>query len=107
MHRYLQAGVMQDLHWYSQYWGYFFGYGIGDLMAAQIVGAGLTKDLPDWRETLSKSVFTPIRKWLASNTHGIGALYDSLDTIKHITGKPLSAKYFKDYIEAKYSLLYL
>jgi carboxypeptidase Taq len=100
-------GVMQDLHWYSQYWGYFYGYGIGDLMAAQIVRAGLTKDIPDWQDTLSNGVFTPIRKWLAENTHGIGALYDSLESIEHITGAQLSAKYFKDYIENKYSSLYL
>ena len=100
-------GVMQDLHWYSQYWGYFFGYGIGDLMAAQIVGAGLTKDIPDWQDSLARGTFTPVKKWLASNTHEIGALYDSLESIEHITGTPLSGKYFKDYIETKYSSLYL
>ncbi|MCK4847400.1 MAG: carboxypeptidase M32 [Candidatus Heimdallarchaeota archaeon] len=100
-------GVMQDLHWFSQYWGYFFGYGIGDLMAAQIVEAGLSKDIPDWQDTLARGTFTPIREWLASNTHEIGALYDSLESIEHITGAPLSAKFFKNYIKDKYSTLYL
>ena len=100
-------GVMQDLHWFSQYWGYFFGYGIGDLMAAQIVSAGLSKDIPDWQDTLASGVFTPIKKWLASNTHEMGALYDSLNSIEHITGSPLSVKHFKNYIETKYSSLYL
>ena len=100
-------GVMQDLHWYSQYWGYFFGYGIGDIMAAQIVGAGLSRDIPNWQDTLASGSFSPIRNWLASNTHEIGALYDSLESIEHITGEELSAKYFKNYIENKYRSLYL
>ncbi|MFX0050802.1 MAG: carboxypeptidase M32 [Candidatus Hermodarchaeota archaeon] len=99
-------GIMQDLHWFSQYWGYFYGYGIGDMIAAQITTAGLTLDLPEWRQQLKNGKFTPIRGWLAKNVHSKGAILDTLDLVEEITGKPLSYNYLKDYLDQKYSLLY-
>ncbi|MFW9996009.1 MAG: carboxypeptidase M32 [Candidatus Odinarchaeota archaeon] len=99
-------GIMQDLHWYSQYWGYFFGYGIGDMMAAQIAMTALTRDLPDWRQSLQAGMFTPVREWLAEKIHSKGAIYDSLGLIEDITGEQLSAKYFIEYLTQKYSDLY-
>ncbi|MHA2296844.1 MAG: carboxypeptidase M32 [Candidatus Hodarchaeales archaeon] len=99
-------GVMQDLHWYSQYWGYFHGYGIGNVMASQITTVALTRDLPEWGYSLQEGKFTPIREWLAENIHAKGAMYDSLDSIEGITGEPLSAKYFREYLTRKYSALY-
>lgn len=99
------VGVMQDLHWFSQYWGYFYGYGIGDIMASQITTA-LKLDLPTWQSLLQSGMFTPIRKWLAHNIHQKGAQFDALDLIKNITGEPLSVKYFVNYLKMKYSELY-
>ncbi|MHA1226459.1 MAG: carboxypeptidase M32 [Candidatus Hodarchaeales archaeon] len=99
-------GVMQDLHWFSQYWGYFYGYGIGDIMAAQIVQTGLDKSLPDWRDELKNGDFSPVRLWLAKNIHSKGAMYDGLDFIEKITGEQLTVKYFKNYLERKYQQMY-
>ena len=100
------VGVMQDLHWYSQYWGYFFGYAVGDLMAAQILEAGLNIGISDWRERLEKGDLSSIHEWLKINVHSLGVKYDSLDLINKITGESLSTRYFKDYIQSKYSELY-
>jgi len=99
-------GVMQDLHWYSQYWGYFYGYAMGDIIGAQLINRGLSKNIPEWRENLNFGKFSPIREWLANNIHSKGALYDGLDMVKEITGEPLTVKYFIDYLENKYSELY-
>ncbi|MHA1974057.1 MAG: carboxypeptidase M32 [Candidatus Hodarchaeales archaeon] len=98
-------GVLQDLHWFSQYWGYFYGYGIGDIMAAQIVQIDIDLSLPRWREELRNGDFSSTRKWLAKNIHSKGALYDGLDFIKEITGEGLTIKYFKNYLESKYKKL--
>ncbi|UCG03503.1 MAG: carboxypeptidase M32 [Candidatus Heimdallarchaeota archaeon] len=98
-------GVMQDLHWFSRYWGYFYGYGIGDIMASQITTA-LTIDRPTWRESLQNGNFSLIREWLAHNIHQKGALFDSLDLLENITGEPLTVKYFIKYLKEKYSELY-
>ena len=98
-------GVMQDLHWFSQYWGYFYGYAIGDIMASQLTTT-LTQDLPTWRTSLQNGSFAPIREWLAQNIHQKGSRYDALDLIKEITGEPLTVKYFVNYLKTKYSELY-
>ncbi|MHA1302473.1 MAG: carboxypeptidase M32 [Candidatus Heimdallarchaeaceae archaeon] len=98
-------GVMQDLHWYSQYYGYFFGYGIGDLISSQIA-AKLTQDKPEWRDLLQEGNYSPIRQWLAENIHELGGLYDCLDLVEHITDSKLSASHHKEYLEKKFSSLY-
>ncbi|UJG42790.1 MAG: carboxypeptidase M32 [Candidatus Heimdallarchaeum endolithica] len=99
------VGVMQDLHWYSQYYGYFFGYGIGDLIAAQLSNK-LTKTNPDWKEFLREGHFSPVREWLEKNVHKKGGLFDCLDLVEEITGKMLSTKYHQEYLEEKYLRLY-
>lgn len=99
------VGVMQDLHWFSQYWGYFYGYGVGDIMASQIATT-MTRDLPTWRTSLQNGTFTPIREWLAHKIHQKGAQLDALDLIEEITGEPLTVKYFISYLKKKYSELY-
>jgi len=98
-------GVMQDLHWYSQYWGYFFGYALGDIMNAQIAST-ITNQIPHWKSELIKGQFTPIREWLAEYVHKKGAMYDSLDMIKEIAGEDLTTKPFIEYIKTKYSDIY-
>lgn len=99
------VGVMQDLHWYSQYWGYFHGYAMGDLIASQI-SEKITDAMPDWRAQIAQGSFSNMRQWLADNVHSLGARYDPLDTVKHITGKPLSVKPHVGYLEKKYSEIY-
>ena len=98
-------GVMQDLHWYSQYYAYFHGYGIGDIIAAQLTNT-MNKDLPDWKSNLQNGSFSSIKKWLGQNVHEKGGLYDGLDLVKNITGESLTTKYFIDYIREKYTKLY-
>ncbi|UCE12919.1 MAG: carboxypeptidase M32 [Candidatus Heimdallarchaeota archaeon] len=98
-------GVMQDLHWYSQYWGYFFGYALGDIISSQIAET-LSQLLPEWRESLQNGSFTMIREWLANNVHSLGAQYDSLELVEKITGEPLTNKYLINYLNEKYTELY-
>ncbi|MCG3225780.1 MAG: carboxypeptidase M32 [Candidatus Heimdallarchaeota archaeon] len=98
-------GVMQDLHWFSQYYGYFFGYGIGDLISSQLT-ATMSKDLSDWKTSLQNGKFTPIRQWLETNVHQRGGTLDCLDMVKEITGEELTPKYHVKYLEKKFSSLY-
>jgi carboxypeptidase Taq len=98
-------GLMQDLHWYSQYYGYFFGYGIGDLISSQIK-AKMSQDLPDWKTSLQNGKFTPIRQWLELNIHQRGGTLDCLDMVKSITGEDLTPRYHIEYLKEKFSTLY-
>ena len=98
-------GLMQDLHWFSQYYGYFFGYGIGDLISSQIT-AKMSQDFPDWRTSLQNGKFTPIRQWLELNIHQRGGTLDCLDMVKSITGEDLTPRYHIEYLKKKFSPLY-
>lgn len=99
-------GVMQDLHWYSHYWGYFFGYNMGDLIAAQLKTLSLSKAIPDWEDQLEQGSITNIREWLKMKVHYLGGVFDSLDLVKEITGENLNVSYYTSYLKSKYSSLY-
>jgi carboxypeptidase Taq len=98
-------GVMQDTHWASGAYGYFPSYALGNIYSGQILAA-MEKDLPNWRQQLSKGNFKNIKKWLVKNVHSYGNLYDPEDLIKKITGAGLSIKPYLNYLEDKYSKLY-
>lgn len=98
-------GVMQDLHWYSVYWAYFQGYALGDLMGSQIFAA-MEKDL-NWRESLITGDMAPANNWLQKNAYSLGGKYDPPDLIRAITGKELSTKHHKTYLESKYSKIFV
>ncbi len=99
------VGVMQDLHWYSQYWGYFHGYAMGDLIATQLCKQ-LSSDSSNWRESLRLGDFSPIKEWLSTSIHSLGATYDSLDLLQKITKSSISSDSFIEHIKNKYSKLY-
>lgn len=98
-------GVMQDLHWYNVYWGYFQGYHLGDVMNSQIHET-MIKSIPDWKDDIKNGNFDKINDYFVKNVYSKGALFDPLDSIKEITGEPLSTNYLKNYLENKYSKIY-
>ncbi|RMG40674.1 MAG: hypothetical protein D6732_03110 [Methanobacteriota archaeon] len=98
-------GVMQDLHWYSVYWAYFQGYGLGDLMGSQIYFK-LSESVKDWRDTLREGNMKPAIDWLTQEAFSLGGRYDPPDLIKAITGQQLSTNYHKNYLEQKYTRLF-
>ncbi|MGB9675836.1 MAG: carboxypeptidase M32 [Candidatus Bathyarchaeales archaeon] len=98
-------GVMQDTHWASGLFGYFPSYALGNIYSGQIL-AQMERDLPDWKEKVSKGDFHSIKSWLINNVHRYGNLYDPADLIKKITGTELNVKPYLQYLEGKYSKLY-
>jgi len=98
-------GVMQDTHWASGYYGYFPSYALGNIYSGQIL-ARMEKDLPDWRNKISKGNFNPINQWLIKNVHSYGDLYDPADLIKKIAAEKITVKHYLKYLNTKYSKLY-
>jgi carboxypeptidase Taq len=96
------VGVMQDLHWYSNYWGYFHGYFMGDLIGSQF-HATMQDQVPDYAEELCGGNLAPVLSWLQENLFAKGNYYPALDHLEAITGSSLDTKYFKDYITKKYN----
>jgi carboxypeptidase Taq len=98
-------GVMQDTHWASGLYGYFPSYALGNIYSGQLTAA-ITRDLPDWREEMSKGKLESVNTWLKTNVHSKGDLYDPQELIEQATGKKLDSQPYLQYLNEKYGGLY-
>ncbi|MCF7831995.1 MAG: carboxypeptidase M32 [Candidatus Marinimicrobia bacterium] len=98
-------GVMQDVHWSFGGFGYFPSYAMGNLYGAQIMEQA-EKEIPDLWKKVSKGKFLPLKKWLNEKVHVHGRFYDPEKLIEVISGAPLSADPFMNYLEKKYKEIY-
>ena len=98
-------GVMQDTHWASGLYGYFPTYALGNIYTGQLIAA-LAKDMEDWRSRIAQGSLEDINRWLNTNVHSYGDLYDPADLIRKITGKNLETQPYLKYLREKYSELY-
>jgi carboxypeptidase Taq len=98
-------GVLQDMHWSDGSFGYFPSYALGNLYGAQFFYKML-QDIPDLYDNIKQGELEVIHSWLKDNMHKYGSIYKPSDLIKKVTGEELSAKYFIDYLNKKYSDIY-
>jgi carboxypeptidase Taq len=98
-------GVLQDVHWSMGAIGYFPTYALGNLYAAPIMNQAW-KDIPQLAEQIKAGELLPLREWLRDKIHKRGYRMFAEELIRDLTGSPLSAKPFLDYLEEKYSEIY-
>ncbi len=98
-------GVMQDTHWASGYYGYFPSYALGNIYSGQMLSR-IKRDIPNWQSQLARGNLHGILRWLGSNVHSQGNLYDPEDLVCRITGNKLDAQPYLNYLEEKFSVLY-
>lgn len=98
-------GVMQDIHWSMGGFGYFPTYALGNLYAAPIMNQA-RKEIPQLDEQIKTGDLLPLREWLREKIHRKGQRLFAEELILDLTGSPLSAKPFLDYLEEKYSKIY-
>lgn len=102
-----REGCLQDVHWSLNYVGYFPGYFIGALTAAQLYRHLETKVMPDIQEQIRAGNFGEINKWLNQEIHAVGSLHPSLDELLvEVTEEELNPQHFLDYVTEKYEKLY-
>lgn len=95
-----RLGVLQDVHWAMGELGYFPTYALGNLYAAQIMHT-LQKEI-NIDGVLVTGDFSPIRNWLETHVLQYGAMYAPKDLLQRVTGAPLDASYFSEYLRNKY-----
>jgi len=98
-------GVLQDVHWSHGSIGYFPTYTLGKLYAAQFYAAA-KRAIPFLESQFASGTFEPFRAWLRSSIHIHGKTHTASALVKEITGEPLSASYFINYIRNKYDAIY-
>ncbi len=99
-------GCLQDVHWSMGALGYFPTYALGNLYAAQFYAKAL-EEMPNLHDEFEVGNFTSLKKWLNEKIHYQGQRYPATELVKEVTGQPLSHKPFMDYLEKKFSPLYL
>ena len=98
-------GVMQDIHWSLGAFGYFPTYALGNLYAAPIMKQA-REEIPQLEDRIASGELLPLREWLREKIHKKGRRLAAEDLIRGLTGTPLSAGPFLDYLEKKYCEIY-
>jgi carboxypeptidase Taq len=94
-------GCLQDIHWYDGTVGYFPGYTLGAMAAAQLMAAA-RRDLPDLDAVLARGDLGPLVNWLRPNVHARGNLLGFNDLLQAATGKPLDPADFEAHLTRRY-----
>jgi carboxypeptidase Taq len=81
-------GCLQDSHWAGGMFGYFPGYTLGNLIAAELFEAA-ERDLGDLSESFAVGEFSPLLTWLREKIHRHGQRYSASELILRATGSPL------------------
>jgi len=98
-------GILQDIHWAGGKFGYFPSYMLGNLISSQFFQK-LLSEKKNAFETVSTGNFEEVIDWLKNNVYKHGALYDTEELIKKVTGHTLSSESFMNYLNIKYYEIY-
>lgn len=95
-------GCMQDVHWYGgRIGGYFQGYTLGNLLAAQLFESALSTN-PQINTDLSQGKFGSLLDFLRKNIHIHGRTYPPKELIQKATHSDLSTQAYIRYLKNKY-----
>ncbi len=98
-------GVLQDVHWSFGAFGYFPTYTLGNLYSVQFFNQA-RQDIPGLEDQFGRGDFSALLTWLRENIHQIGRGRKAEELVLELTGQPLSAQPFMDYLEKKYTKIY-
>ena len=98
-------GVLQDMHWFSGYIGYFQNYVMGNCYASLFFRA-MQRDVPDLMDRVSQGDFSPVKAWNQAHIHRFGATKPAREILRDATGEALSAGAYIDDIREKYARIY-
>ena len=107
MHAYLgiipptdTEGCLQDVHWSCGLFGYFPTYLLGNLYAGQLWNI-FTTTYPDREQHIAQGDFTAYFNRYRDHVWTYGKSIHPQELIKQVTGKPLDASYFLQYLQKK------
>ena len=98
-------GCLQDVHWSEGAFGYFPSYLLGHLISAQI-SAQMEKDIGSIDNLIENGEYEKIIFWLKNNIHKHGRSLNSMDLVRNVTNKELTADYFINHLRSKINDFY-
>ncbi len=100
-----RRGCLQDVHWSMGAFGYFPTYTLGTLYSAQFYDAA-KRAMPGLEDGFAQGEFKPLLGWLNREIHAHGRRYLPEELCVRVTGAPLSAEPYLNYLEGKLRPLY-
>lgn len=97
-------GCLQDSHWSGGSIGYFPSYALGSAYGPQMLHF-MQQDLGDVDTLVRSGQLCKVTEWLREKIHRYSSLYKPGELFEMVCGK-FDAKYYMDYLNAKYSALY-
>lgn len=97
-------GILQDVHWASNDFGYFPTYALGSAYAAQIYHH-LDRTI-DVAKCLQRNDFAKIEDWLKEHIHCYGGLFDARTILQKGLNEDFDPRYYVEYLKEKYKNLY-
>jgi len=98
-------GVLQDVHWSMGAVGYFPSYAVGTAYGAQMMNT--IKKTIDVEAAVKNEDLSPVTGWLKNNVHEQGMLLSPDELLKKATGESFNPNYYVDYLNEKFTDLYL
>jgi carboxypeptidase Taq len=98
-------GVLQDMHWGSGLIGYFPGYSLGNLLAAQFYEQALSEQ-PDIPAQIEAGEYRLLFDWMREKVQKPGAKYTPAELVERVTGGPIQTGPFLRYVREKYTDIY-
>ena len=95
-------GCMQDIHWSEGLFGYFPGYTLGAMYAAQLFAAMNEQYEGSVREDIACGDFSKIKGWLATHVWSKASYFETDELMTQATGSPLDSVYFRRHLENRY-----
>jgi carboxypeptidase Taq len=95
-------GVLQDIHWSFNGFGYFPTYQLGNVISVQI-WEKLAEALPDVDAQIEAGEFAELGAWLRNNVYALGRRFTPQETLERVTGSPIDAEPYLRYLQTKYA----
>lgn len=100
-----KEGILQDVHYSYEYFGYFPSYTLGNLLAAQTYEAA-KEQIPDIEKQIEAGNFKPLKDFLTKNMYKNGCRGTYNEIAQKVTGKELSSEAFVNHVKTKFSEVY-
>ncbi len=100
-----KTGCLQDVHWSHGSFGYFPTYTLGSVYASQFWAAA-KKQVTGLEKSISAGNTKPLLQWLNTSVFNKGRYFTSEQLCAEITGEPLNANHFLNYLLDKFAEIY-
>jgi carboxypeptidase Taq len=96
-----RLGVLQDIHWAFNGFGYFPTYQLGNVISLQI-WERVSDAIPEVDAQIEAGEFGELGAWLRDNLYALGRKFTPQETLERVAGRPLDPEPYLRYLRTKY-----